>query len=107
MDHVTTAPITTADYAERIAAVLRRRHGDSRSAAKRIVAKVGAGIGTVRKWLRGDNGPHGVHLIKLMADDDEVLRAVLEMAGRGDLADFADVRAKLVEMKRALEGVEL
>lgn len=98
--------LTTSEYASTLAEVLVRQYGDSRSAAKRLSASVGAGIGTIRKWFAGEHGAHGVHLIKLMADDDEVFRAVCEMAGRGEAADAALALAKLREMKKLLEGIQ-
>jgi len=98
--------ITTAEYATTLADVLVRQYGDSRSAAKRLSHQVGAGIGTIRKWFAGEHGAHGAHLIKLMADDDEVFRAVCEMAGRGEAADAALALGKLREMKKLLEGID-
>lgn len=98
--------VTTAEYASTLAEVLTREYGDSRSAAKRLSAQVGAGIGTIRKWFTGEHGAHGAHLIKLMADNDEVFRRVCEMAGRGDAADAALALAKIREMKKLLEGIQ-
>lgn len=103
---MSTATITTSNYAERLAGVLRDSYGDNRSAAKVVAEKIGAGLGTVRKWFAGENGADAVHLIKLMADDDEVFRTVCELAGRLDAADAGLALAKLREMKKLLEGIE-
>lgn len=90
--------INTNDYAERIAEALHARWGDSRSSAKEIAARIGAGVGTVRKWLRGENGPSGEHLLKLVAESDEVWRVVLELSNRNDATSEQRER-----MRRAAE----
>lgn len=99
--------ITTSSYAERLAAVLKERYGDNRSAAKTVADKIGAGLGTVRKWFAAENGADSVHLIKLMADDDAIFRAVCELAGRVDAADAGLALEKLREAKRLLDGADL
>ena len=104
---MTAASITTSSYAERLAAALKASYGDSRSAAKQCAGTVGAGIGTARKWFAGENGADAVHLIKLMADNEEIFRLVCEMAGRADAADRARAMAAVREAKRLLDGVEL
>lgn len=71
-------------YAQQIAAALRDSYGDSSSAAKEIANDIGAGLGTVRKWLAGENGPSGEHLLKLMAQRDAVWMRVLAMTERDD-----------------------
>src|SRR5690349_1823434 len=77
---MTAMALTNHAYAGRIAEALRAKWGDHRSAAKEIAGSVGAGVGTVRKWLRAENGPSGEHLLKLVAESDEVWAAVLELS---------------------------
>jgi hypothetical protein len=81
---MSTAQITANSYAHAIACALRDSYGESTSAAKEIANDIGAGIGTVRKWLAGENGPSGEHLLKLMATRDEVWASVLSMTERDD-----------------------
>lgn len=79
---MSVSEITANAYASAIAAALRESYGvDS---AKEIANDIGAGVGTVRKWLTGENGPSGEHLLKLMAKRDAVWARVLAMAGRDD-----------------------
>lgn len=101
---MSTAAITTNAYAERVSEALRLKWGDHRSSAKEIAGKIGAGVGTVRKWLRGENGPSGEHLLKLVAESDEVWNAVLELSGRESMG--ADELARMRRALAILEGRE-
>jgi hypothetical protein len=49
------------------------------------MAYTGAGERTVKNWFEGRNGPNGENLIELIRHSDEVLEAVLVMAGRRDI----------------------
>lgn len=97
--------LTTDAYAERIAQALRRKWGDSRSSAKTIAKLIGAGVGTVRKWLAGENGPSGEHLLKLAAECDEVWTVVLELTGRPEDVDAEQAR-RMQRAMRVLQGRE-
>lgn len=98
---MTTMVVSTNAYAERIADALRMKWGDHRSSAKEIAGRIGAGVGTVRKWLRGENGPSGEHLLKLIAESDEVWAVVLELGNRREATDEERER-----MRRALAILE-
>lgn len=99
---MSAAALNTDIYAERIADALRRKWGDHRSSAKVIASKVGAGVGTVRKWLRGENGPSGEHLLRLVAESDEVWGVVLELGNRRAVTD--EERDRIRRALAALEG---
>ena len=61
----------------------------------------GAGERSVRNWFEGKNGPNGKNLIELMRHSDEVLEALLMIAGREDVLAgklLVDGRDKLTEM---------
>ena len=63
--------------------------------------KPSAGERTVKNWFEGKNGPNGDNLIELIRHSDEVLEAVLLMAGREDILQgklLVDARDELVEM---------
>lgn len=96
--------LTTNGYAECIAKALKAKWGDHRSAAKEIAHRIGAGVGTVRKWLRGENGPSGEHLLRLVAESDEVWAAVLELSGRRASTDEQRQRVRQAAMA-ALEAL--
>jgi hypothetical protein len=60
-----------------------------------------AGERSVRNWFEGKNGPNGKNLIELMRHSDEVLEALLMIAGREDVLAgklLVDGRDKLTEM---------
>jgi len=65
------------------------------------MAYTGAGERTVKNWFEGKNAPNGENLVELMRHSDEVLKAMLMMAGREDLLAgklLVDAREKLIEM---------
>lgn len=99
---MSTVALNTDIYAERVADALRRKWGDHRSSAKEIAGKVGAGVGTVRKWLRGENGPSGEHLLRLVAESDEVWAVVLELGNRRAVTD--EERDRVRRALAILEG---
>ncbi len=74
-------------YAEIVAELLRKEHGDSHRAAKQIMRMTGASERTVKHWLSSNHGPDNVFLLRLIATSP-VIRAfvlgVMEMdvAGR-------------------------
>ena len=60
----------------------------------------------VKNWFEGKNGPNGENLIKLARHSDEVLEAVLFMAGREDILAgklLVDAHDKLVEMLEIID----
>lgn len=96
--------ITANNYAQAIADALKESYGESTSAAKEIANDIGAGIGTVRKWLAGENGPSGEHLLKLMASRDAVWARVLALCERDD--GNAEQRERMRRALAILEGRE-
>tara|TARA_R110001592_G_scaffold197769_4_gene445802 strand:+ start:16864 stop:17121 length:258 start_codon:yes stop_codon:yes gene_type:complete len=65
------------------------------------MAFTSAGERTVKNWFEGKNGPNGDNLIELIRHSDEVLEAVLLMAGREDILQgklLVDARDQLLEM---------
>ncbi len=84
-----------------IAHTLRRTFGGTRTSIKTVMAFTSAGERTVKNWFEGKNGPNGDNLIELIRHSDEVLEAVLLMAGREDILQgklLVDARDELVEM---------
>jgi hypothetical protein len=92
--------ITATSYALAIAAALQASYG--RNSAKQIAAEVGAGVSTVKKWLAGQNGPSGEHLLQLMAKRDEVWASVISLAGRDD--GNSEQRERMRRALAILEG---
>lgn len=94
--------LTARGYAQAIGDALKREWGHLLGMRLEVAERTGAGVGTVKKWIDGSNGPSGEHLIKLMAVSDEVFDAVCALAGR--TMDGADARERIkraiIELKR-------
>ncbi len=89
------------EFAAVIAETLRETFGGTRRSVKTVMAYTGAGERTVKNWFEGKNGPNGENLVELVRHSDEVLEALLLMAGREDILAgklLVDARDKLVEM---------
>ena len=91
---VPTGPKFTAAIAE----VLKAEFGNTAGAAKRIGRLTARNERTARNWLEGRNGPSAENLVALMSQSDQVLRVVLELAGKSELTLTTDV----VELKRMI-----
>ncbi len=95
---------TTYEINASMADALRRRYGDSRSAVKVLAEKAGAGLRTVENWFAGKNAPTLKHTLAMM-QDDELLRELLILAGRDDIADIPAALAKIKAAQEALKGL--
>ncbi len=91
---------TGLDFNKRIAAALRAELGSTHQAVKTVMRWTGASERTVKNWLDGTHGPSGDHVVVLIRHSDEVLKALLAMAGRDSAlvsVDIIDIREKLLE----------
>ncbi|MEE9289578.1 MAG: hypothetical protein V3U99_01060 [Alphaproteobacteria bacterium] len=89
------------EFAAVIAETLRETFDGTRMSVKTVMAYTGAGERTVKNWFQGKNGPNGENLVELVRHSDEVLEALLLMAGREDIMAgklLIDAGDKLVEM---------
>jgi hypothetical protein len=76
---------------------------------KAVMAHTGASERTVKNWFQDKNGPNGENLVELMRCSDEVLEAVLWMAGREDILAgkmLVDAREKLGEMLNIIDQLQ-
>ena len=90
-------------YPAAIAYALRNQLGTTHQATKIVMGWTGAGERTVKNWLAGISGPSGQHLVNLIRHSDDVLEALLILAGRQQIVAVQ----KLVEMRNKLaETVE-
>lgn len=64
--------ITPELIAQRVGKVLRAQYGHIRHAAKRLARRTQADPRAVQNWMDGINAPHAAHLIRLMAECDEL-----------------------------------
>lgn len=94
--------VTARVYAQTVCKALRAEYGHLKSMAHEISAVTGASNGAVKKWLAGENGPSGEHLIKLMACSDHVWDAVIALAGRE--SDGVEPRRRLRSAIAELKG---
>lgn len=92
-----------------IAETLHEAFGGTRMSVKAVMAHTGASERTVKNWFQCKNGPNGENLVELMRCSDEVLEAVLWMAGREDILAgkmLVDAREKLVEMLNIIDQLQ-
>jgi len=97
------------EFAAVIAETLRETFGGTRMSVKTVMAYTGAGERTVKNWFEGKNGPNGENLVELVRHSDEVLEALLLMAGREDILAgklLIDTRDKLVEMLEIISQLQ-
>jgi hypothetical protein len=97
------------DFTAVIAETLREAFGRSGRSIKTVMAYTGAGERTVKNWFGGKNGPNGENLVELVRHSDEVLEALLSMAGREDILAgklLVDARDKLVEMLEIIDQLQ-
>ncbi len=95
-------------YQIAIAAALKRELGGSHRAIKIVMRWTGVSERTAKNWLAGSHGPAGEHLVELMRNSDEVLAAVLVLAGRGELkigAGLHETRETLLQVLKILDGL--
>ena len=91
---------------------LHEAFGGTRMSIKAVMAYTDANERTVKNWFQGKNGPNGENLIELMRCSDEILEAVLLMAGREDvlagkmLIDAEDKLAEILSIVGQLQSIE-
>lgn len=94
------------DYAVAIGAALRSELSDSHRAAKTVMRWTNASERSAKSWLSGKTGPSGWHLIMLLRRSDAVALAVLNLAGRDDVAaglTLATLREAHIAAVRAID----
>lgn len=99
--------LSSATVAETVADALRESWGSVRNGTKALATVANSNVRTVRNWLDGANAPNSAELIKLMAVDDNVFRAVLDLAGRADSKPTnltEEQRTALLAALKILEG---
>jgi hypothetical protein len=87
-----------------ISQALWAAYGNCRSAAKSIARAADCTPRGAENLLSGKNSPNAYGLIGLMRESDEFCAAVLELAGRGDLAKKVELAAKVDAMLRLVNA---
>lgn len=85
--------------AKMVAASLRAEHQNDPALVRKIHADTNIKLHTVEKWIYGVNSPKSGHLLKLASLYPEVLKAILETIGRGDVWELC-VREKIPNTMR-------
>jgi hypothetical protein len=88
-------------FAMKIASALRSELKDRNSRAKLVAGWTGANERTVKNWILGRYAPCGRHLVVLAQHSDQVLNAILSMAGRQELLlarKVEDLKRKVLEL---------
>ena len=105
----TVAAADSYEFTAIIAETLRETFGGSRRSIKTVMEYTGAGERTVKNWFEGKNGPNGENLVELVRHSDEVLEALLLMAGRKNILAgklLVDARDTLVEMLEIIDQLQ-
>lgn len=98
---------TDSSYAHAISAALRHELGNSRQAVKTVVRWTNASERSVKNWFAATKGPRGGHLVLLVRNSDEVLHALLMLAGRDATQaplDLLEIRNRLVSALRSVDA---
>ena len=88
-------------FAMKIASALTSELKDRNSRAKLVAGWTGANERTVKNWISGRYAPSGRHLVVLAQHSDQVLNAILTMAGRQELLlarKVEDLRRRMFEL---------
>lgn len=62
---------------------------------------------TAKYWLSGEKGPSGENLVVLLGQSEEVLKSVLQLAGRDQLAATNQLIATREDLLNALNAVDV
>lgn len=95
-------------YKMAIAAALKQELGGSHRAIKIVMRWTGVSERTAKNWLAGSHGPAGEHLVELMRNSNEVMAAVLSLAGRDQFkigAGLHETRESVLQLLDVLDGL--
>jgi hypothetical protein len=95
------------NYVTVVATCLRKELGDTHQAVKTVMKWTGANERTVKNWLGGRYGPNGEHLIRLFRHSDEVLDALLRLAGREEVTATPELVTVRKVLAQALLRIDL
>lgn len=74
--------VTGSAVADVVSGALRESWGHLRHGAKLLARQIDTNVRTVNNLIEGRNAPSAATIVRLMAADDNVFRAILELAGR-------------------------
>lgn len=85
-DHIWSKKYLDQAISRLVSKTLREAHRDSSSARKHIAKTTQLNALTIRKWYEGKNPPDAAHLLILMAHYPDLLRGILQLLDRAELA---------------------
>ena len=97
-------------FAIKIALALKSELKDRNSRAKLVAGWTGANERTVKNWISARYAPCGRHLVVLAQHSDQVLNAILSMAGRTDFLlarEVEGLRRKVLELAAVVADLHL
>lgn len=100
------AELGATRFADVVAFALHREYGHTHAAVKTVVGLTGATTRAVKNWFDATNGPSGESLIALCRHSDQVLEAVLELAGRAELVKAKDVDGAIEMLRDTLAKLD-
>jgi hypothetical protein len=95
------------NYVTVVATCLRKELGGTHQAVKTVMKWTGANERTVKNWFGGRYGPNGEHLIRLFRHSDEVLDALLRLAGREEAIAAQGLAGVREVLAQALVRIDL
>jgi len=96
--------ISSATVTDTVTASLHRTWGKLRHAPRLLARAIDANERTASNLLEGRNAPSAATLVKLMAEDDGVFAAILELANRQPAPLTERQRDAIVSALRIIEG---
>ena len=97
--------LSSDQYSSEIAAALQDWARTRGLGAKVVASWTGANEKTVKNWFAGRYGPSGEHLVVLVRQSDEMLKAFLKLADREDLMLSARLAEAEVVIQELLESI--
>ena len=96
-------------YAQTIAELLRKEHGDSRRAIKQLMRQTDASERTVKHWLSAQHGPDTVYFLRLVVSSPVIRAFVLGLIERPAASPSTDLvnRISLVRAREAYAAGEV
>ncbi|MGN7771563.1 hypothetical protein [Phyllobacterium sp. 22552] len=95
--------IDDLSFAMVISLALKRSIGNSHRSIKTAAKWTGANERTVKNWFKGKYGPSGEHLMSLAHHCDEVMEALILLAGRETLLVAVSLNDIEGRLENALE----
>lgn len=85
--------LTDTEFAQVIAAALKREFGTPRKGIQQITKWTGVSDRTAKNWWEAKNAPRGAHLVILARESDAVMKDLILLAERPEMSLGASLHA--------------